>query len=71
MVDPAVPYIPFTLELAGLGTIEGALALNRTTNTWGLGDLQITYATPHPLDTLPEGLQSLGEMLQVSLRNLA
>lgn len=69
MADPAIPYTPFTLELGGLGTVEGALKWNPTTNTWGLVDLQITWATPHPLDTLPEGLQSLGSLLQLSLQN--
>lgn len=63
------PTIPFTYELQGVATCEGALKWNPHTNTWGLGDLQLTYATPHPLETLPEGLQSLGSMLQLSLRN--
>lgn len=63
------PTIPFTYELQGFATCEGALKWDPHTNTWGLAELQLSYATPHPLETLPEGLQSLGAMLQISLRN--
>lgn len=69
MAEPDIPYMPFTIELGGLATVEGVLRWNPTADTWGLADLQVTWAAPHPLETLPEGLTSLGTMLQLSLRN--